>query len=263
MFQGLSIHYYSVVDGWDFKGSATKFDERQWFETMRLNLQMDPIIKGHSDIMDRYDPQKTKGLVVDEWGNWFNVEPGTNPGFLFQQNTMRDALTAAIHLNIFNRHADRVKVANLAQMVNVLQSVILTKDDKMVLTPTYHVFRMFRVHQEAKLLNLDLRCEDYTFNSKKIPAISASASVDKDGKVHISLANLNPNKPITITCPVIGDSYKKVTGEVLTAKEMNSFNSFENPETVKPAPFNGFEMKDGVLSITMPSKSVVVLELTK
>jgi alpha-N-arabinofuranosidase len=262
-FQGLSIHYYSVVDGWDVKSSATKFDERQWFETMRLNLQMDPIIKGHADIMDRYDPQKTKGLVVDEWGNWFNVEPGTNPGFLFQQNSMRDAITAAIHLNIFNKYADRVKVANLAQMVNVLQSVILTRDDKMVLTPTYHVFRMFRVHQEARLLNLDLRCEDYSFGNKKIQAISASASVDKDGKVHISLANLNPNKPITITCPVIGDSYKKVTGEVLTAKEMNSFNSFENTETVKPAAFNGFTLKDGILNITMPSKSVVVLELTK
>jgi alpha-N-arabinofuranosidase len=224
---------------------------------------MDNIIKGHSAIMDRYDPQKTKGLVVDEWGNWFQVEPGTNPGFLYQQNTMRDALTAAIHLNIFNQHADRVKVANLAQMVNVLQSVILTKDDKMVLTPTYHVFRMFRVHQEASLLNIDLRCEDYVLGNKKIPAISASASVDKDGKVHISLANLNPNKPVTVTCPVIGDTFKKVTGEVLTAAEMNSFNSFEKPEVVKPATFNGFTYKDGILSITMPSKSVVVLELTK
>ena len=262
-FQGLSIHYYSIVDGWGYKGSATKFDEREWFETMRMNLQMDNIIKGHSAIMDRYDPQKTKGLVVDEWGNWFNVEPGTNPGFLYQQNTMRDAITAAIHLNIFNRHADRVKVANLAQMVNVLQSVILTKDDKIVLTPTYHVFRMFRVHQEAKLLNIDLKCEDYTNGNKKIPAISASASLDKDGKVHISLANLNPNKSITVICPVIGDTFKKVTGEVLTAGEMNSFNTFENPEIVKPVAFNGFSFKDGILNITMPSKSVVVLELTK
>jgi alpha-N-arabinofuranosidase len=263
MFQGLSIHYYSVVDGWSFKGSATKFDEREWFETMRLNLQMDFIIKGHSAIMDRYDPEKTKGLVVDEWGNWFNVEPGTNPGFLYQQNSMRDAITAAIHLNIFNQHADRVKAANIAQMVNVLQSVILTKDDKIVLTPTYWVFRMFRVHQEAKLLNFDLKCEDYVYGNKKVPAISASASVDKDGKVHISIANLNPNKSITITCPVIGDSFNKVTGEVLTAKEMNSFNSFENPEMVKPVSFNGFTMKDRILNITMPSKSVVVLELTK
>jgi alpha-L-arabinofuranosidase len=263
MFQGLSIHYYSIVDGWNYKGSATQFDEREWFETFRLNLQMDNIIKGHSDIMDRYDPEKTKGLVVDEWGNWFNVEPGTNPSFLYQQNTMRDAITAAIHLNIFNQHADRVKAANIAQMVNVLQSVILTKDDKMVLTPTYWVFKMFRIHQEAKLLNLDLKCEDYTFSNKKIPSISASASVDNEGKVHISLANLNPGKQITITCPVIGDTYKKVTGEVLTAPEMNSYNSFEKPETVKPVVFNGFSLKDGILSIVMPSKSVVVLELTK
>jgi alpha-L-arabinofuranosidase len=176
---------------------------------------------------------------------------------------MRDALTAAIHLNIFNQHADRVKVANLAQMVNVLQSVILTKDDKMVLTPTYYVFRMFRVHQEAKLLNLDLRCEDYTYGDKKIPSISASASVDKDGKVHISLANLNPNKSIIITCPLIGDSFKKIMGEVLTASEMNAFNSFESPENVKPATFSAFTLKEGILSVTMPPKSVVVLELLK
>ncbi len=262
-FQGLSIHYYSLVDGWNNKGSATKFDEKQWFQTLQANLQMDRIIKGHSDIMDRYDPNKTKGLVVDEWGNWFDVEPGTNPGFLYQQNTIRDAISAAIHLNIFNQHADRVKVANLAQVVNVLQSVILTKEDKMVLTPTYHVFRMFRVHQDAKLLNIDLRCEDYTLGDRKIPSISASASVDKDGKVHISMANLNPGKQVTVTCPLIGETYRKITGEVLTANEINSYNSFEDPEKVIPVIFRDFSLKDGVLTVNMPSKSVVVLELTK
>jgi alpha-L-arabinofuranosidase len=263
MFQGISIHYYSVVDGWDYKGAATKFDEREWFETFRLNLEMNNIIKGHKAIMDRYDPEKTKGLVVDEWGNWFKVEPGTNEGFLYQQNSLRDAITAAIHLNIFNQNADRVKVANLAQIVNVLQSVILTKDDKMVLTPTYYVFRMMKVHQEAQLLNIDLRCEDYVFNGKKIPAISASASVDKSGKIHISLANLNPNKEITVTCPVVGESFGKVTGEVLTAKEMNAYNNFDMAETVKPVSFNGAKLNNGVLTVTMPSKSVVVLEITK
>jgi alpha-N-arabinofuranosidase len=224
---------------------------------------MDDILKGHSAIMDRYDPQKTKGLIVDEWGNWFQVEPGTNPGFLYQQNSMRDAITAAIHLNIFNNHADRVKVANLAQMVNVLQSVILTKDDKMVLTPTYYVFKMFRVHQEAKLLTTNLRCEDYSYNGKSIPAITASASVDADGKVHITLANLNPSKEITVTCPLIGNTYKTVTGEVLTASEMAAYNSFEKPDAVKTAPFSGFKMKDNVLMITMPAKSVVAIELKK
>jgi len=262
-FQGLSIHYYSVVDGWGYKGSATKFDEREWFETFRLNYDIDRMIKGHKAVMDRYDPQKTRGLVVDEWGNWFNVEPGTNPGFLYQQNTLRDAITAAIHLNIFNQNADRVKVANLAQVVNVLQSVILTKDDKMVLTPTYHVFRMFRDHQEANLLNTDLRCEDYVYNGKKIPAISASASMDKNGKIHISLANLNPYKEIILTCHLIGDIFKTAAGEILTAGEMGSFNSFEKPETVKPVSFKGYKLRENILTINMPPKSVVVLELVR
>lgn len=263
MFQGLSIHYYSVVDGWGYKGSATKFDEREWFETFRLNFEMDKILKIHSGIMDRYDPGRTKGLIVDEWGNWFKVEPGTNEGFLFQQNSLRDAITAAIHLNIFNQHAERVKAANLAQMVNVLQAVILTKDEKMVLTPTYYVFRMFRVHQEAQLLNTDLKCEDYVYGDRKIPSISASASIDKTGKIHISLASLNPHKEITVTCPLIGEKFSKVTGEVLTSDEMTDFNSFENPVKVKPAVFNGFKLSDGILTVTMPSKSVVVLEISK
>ncbi len=263
MFQGISLHYYSVPGGWDKKSSATKFDEGDWFETFRLNYEMDRIIRGHKAIMDRYDPMKTVGLIVDEWGNWYNVESGTNPGFLYQQNSLKDAITAAIHLNIFNQNCDRVKMANLAQIVNVLQSVILTKDDKMVLTPTYYVFRMFRVHQDALLLSTDLRCEDYVFGGRKIPAISASASVDKDGKMHISLANLNPNKEITLICPIIGDVFRSVSGEILTAGEMNAFNSFENPETVKTAAFKGFSLRDGTLTVKMPSKSVIVLELTK
>jgi alpha-N-arabinofuranosidase len=191
------------------------------------------------------------------------VEPGTNPGFLYQQNTMRDAITAAIHLNIFNQHADRVKGANIAQIVNVLQSVILTKDDKMILTPTYHVFRMFNVHQNARLLNIDLTCEDYSGGEKKIPSVTASASVDNEGRVHISLANLNPSKQITVTCPIVGEAYKKVTGELLTSPEMNSYNSFEKPEVVKPVGFTGFTLKDGILTVNMPSKSVIVLELVK
>jgi alpha-N-arabinofuranosidase len=262
-FQGLSLHYYSLVDGWNNKGSATDFEERQWFQTMRANLQMDQIIKCHAAIMDRYDPQKIKGIVVDEWGNWFDVEPGTNPGFLYQQNTLRDALSAAIHLNIFNLHADRVKVANLAQTVNVLQSVILTEGDKMVMTPTYHVFRMFNVHHDSRLLQSDLKCEDYVYGERKIPSLSASASVDSEGRVHISLANLNPNKPIELACPVIGETFSKVTGEVLTADAINAHNTFEASDKVKPAAFKGHTYKNGVLTVTLPAKSVVVLELTK
>jgi alpha-L-arabinofuranosidase len=263
MFQGISIHYYSVPGNWEHKGSATQFTESDWFETFRLNFEIDNIIRGHEAVMDRYDPERTKGLVVDEWGNWFDVEQGTNPGFLYQQNTLRDAITAAIHLNIFNQHAARLKMANLAQTINVLQSVILTQDDKMVLTPTYHVFRMFRVHQNARLLNMDLKCEDYIFGEHRIPAISASASVDADGRVHISLANVNPSKAVQVNCPVIGGIYKKVNAEILTADKMNSYNSFEEPDRVHPVAFNGFSYKEGILNIIMPAKSVVVLELSK
>lgn len=263
MFQGLSLHYYSVPGGWNNMNSATVFNESDWFETFRLNYQMDELLRVHSAIMDRYDPGKTKGLVVDEWGNWFRVEPGTNPSFLYQQNTLRDAITAAIHLNIFNQHADRVKVANLAQTVNVLQAVILTKDDKMVLTPTYHVFRMFSVHQNAQLLKTDLKCEDYVMGNRKIPAVSASASVDKEGSIHLSIANLNPGKQIVLDCPVIGGTFKTIKGEIITAGEMNSCNTFEKPENVRPAVFNDFTLKESGLIIILPAKSVVVLELSK
>lgn len=263
MFQGLSLHYYSVPGGWGNKNSATNFTEADWFETFRLNFEMDKLITTHSAIMDRYDPEKTKGLVVDEWGNWFKVEPGTNPAFLYQQSTLRDAMTAAIHLNIFNNHADRVKVANLAQMVNVLQAVILTKDDKMLLTPTYHVFRMLSVHQGARLVKADLKCEDYKNGDKKIPALSASASMDSEGRIHISVANLNPSKQVVLDCPVIGGVFKNAKAEVLTAPEMNAMNTFEKPSEVKPLPFTGFKLRDGGVTITLPAKSIVVLELSK
>jgi alpha-L-arabinofuranosidase len=261
MFQGISVHHYSVVDGWDYKGSAIDFDEREWFETFRLNLDMDRILRTHEAVMDLYDPENTKGLIVDEWGNWFRVEPGTNPGFLFQQNTLRDAITAAIHLNIFNNHAARVKMANLAQIANVLQSIVLTSGDKMVLTPTYYVFRMFRVHQNARLIPLDIKCEDYSYSGKSIPAVSASASIDSEGSIHISLANLNPSREINLNCIIEGLETGQVTGEVLTASAMNSYNSFENPNMVKTVPFSSFKIKEKTLTVTLPSKSVVVLEI--
>jgi alpha-L-arabinofuranosidase len=261
MFQGISVHYYSVVDGWNVKGSATDFTEREWFETFRLNYDMDRILKKNEEIMDLYDPENTKGLVVDEWGNWFRVEPGTNPGFLYQQNTLRDAITAAIHLNIFNNHAARVKMANLAQLANVLQSVVLTKGDKMVLTPTYYVFRMFSVHQNARLIPMDVKCEDYSYGGKSIPAVSASASVDNNGTIHISLANLNPSHEINISCILEGFNPGQMTGEVLSAPEMNSYNSFENPNAVKPVSFSAFKIKDKTLEVSLPSKSVVVIEI--
>lgn len=199
------------------------------------------------------------GLIVDEWGTWYDVEPGTNPGFLYQQNTLRDALVAGINLNIFNNHCDRVKMANIAQTINVLQAVILTEGEKMLLTPTYHVFHMYQVHQDADLLSMTLENEEYRFGNEAIPQVSASASVDQDGKIHISICNLSHDSDVDIDCELRGATASKVSGTILTAQAMNAHNTFDSPENIKPAAFGGASLKDGRLSVQMPSKSVVVL----
>ena len=222
---------------------------------------MDTLIQKHSAIMDKYDPEKKTALVVDEWGGWYEVEPNTNPGFLYQQNTMRDAMIAGVTLNIFNNHSDRVRMANLAQAINVLQSVILTDGAKMILTPTYHVMEMYNVHQDAKLLPVSVQTNDYTFGGEKLPAVSCSASKDSLGLTHISLVNIDSKNPQTVTLNVEGAKYSSLKGRVLTAAKLQDYNSFEKPETIKPQTFNGATLKGNTLSVKMPPFTVVVLEL--
>jgi alpha-N-arabinofuranosidase len=216
MLEGIALHHYAVID-WSNKGSATDFTEKQYFTTLKRTLQMEELVTKHSAIMDKYDPRKRVALVVDEWGGWYNVEPGTNPGFLYQQNTMRDAMIAGVSLNIFNNHSDRVRMANLAQTINVLQAVILTNKEKILLTPTYHVMEMYNVHQDAKLLPLTIKTDDYTFGDEKLPSVSGSASLDSTGLTHISLTNINSKKEETISINVEGKKYTGVTGRILTS----------------------------------------------
>jgi len=259
---GLSLHYYTIPgDFWLGKGSATNFEEDEWFITMKKSLRMDELITRHSAIMDKYDPEKRVALVVDEWGTWFDVEPLTNPGFLYQQNTMRDALVAGIHFNIFHKHCDRVRMANIAQTINVLQSVILTEGAKMILTPTYHVFNMYKVHQDAELLPLHIKSAEYVYKDDKIPQISATSSISNDGKIHISLCNLSPKDAANVECELRGELKTKVTGVILTADEMNAHNTFENPERVVPIPFNEINIVKNNLKISLPAMSVVTLEI--
>ncbi|HEX2861833.1 MAG TPA: alpha-N-arabinofuranosidase [Lacunisphaera sp.] len=260
---GLSLHHYTLPSGsWrGKKGSATDFAEDEWFTTMRNTLVMETLVAKHSAIMDKYDPEKKVGLVVDEWGTWYDVEPGTNPGFLRQQSTVRDAVVAGLNLNIFQRHADRVTMANVAQAINVLQAVILTDKEKMILTPTYHVFEMFKVHQGATSLPVALTTPDYVFGAEKLPRVSASASRNAAGKIHLSLVNLHPSEPITVATALEGVTARTVTGRILTGPEMNSRNTFDAPEAVKPAAFTGATLAHGKLNVTLPAKSVVVLEL--
>ena len=259
---GLSLHYYTLPSGnWDRKGSATQFTEREWHSTLRRALEMENLITKHSALMDAKDPEKRVGLIVDEWGAWYDPEPGSNPGFLFQQNSLRDALVAGATLNIFNNHADRVKMANIAQMINVLQAMILTDKEKMILTPTYHVFEMYTVHHDAKLLPTDLQSDEYQSESDKIPAVNVSASRDKGDKIHVTLCNLNPNASVEIACELQGAKAQKISGRMLSTAEITAHNTFDKPELVKPSEFKAFKVTDNGFSTTLPQKSVVVLEV--
>ncbi len=260
---GLTLHYYTLPTGnWrGSKGSATKFDEKEYFSTIRNTLKMEELVTKHSAIMDKYDPQKKVALVVDEWGVWTDVEPGTNPGFLFQQNTLRDALVAGINLNIFNNHSDRVKMACLAQTVNVLQALVLTDKDKMLLTPTYYVFDLYKAHHDAKYLPIELKSPDYVSGDQKLPALNVSASQDSTGAIHISLVNVDPNKPISLSTSLGGLTWKTVTGKMVTSAKVSDYNTFDNPAKIHVTPFNGARKEGNNLVVTLPAQSVVMLEL--
>lgn len=261
LLEGVALHHYSFVE-WNKKGSATSFSEEQYFRTMQTAWRMEELVTKHSAIMDKYDPQKKVALVVDEWGGWYDVEPGTNPGFLYQQNTMRDAMIAGLTLNVFNNHAERVRMANLAQTVNVLQSVILTKDEKMILTPTYHVLEMYKVHQDAKMLPITINSANYTYGDKTIPAVTASASLASNGITNISLTNVDAAKTQEIVLDINGKNYKNIKGRILTSKKLQDFNSFDNPDLIKPAVFKEAQLKGNQIRVKLPPFSVVVLELT-
>ncbi len=257
MMWGISLHYYTT--NWSNKGSATKFTVKEYFETVERCLNVEKALDRHIAVMDRYDPAQRVALVVDEWGTWWDVEPGTNPGFLYQQNTMRDAIVAGLSLNYFNAHCERVKMANIAQTVNVLQSLILTDGEKMLLTPTYHVFEMYKVHHDATLLPLHLNCGSYSLDGKEVPSLSASASKDAKGAVNISLVNVDPSTESEVLIDLRGGEFSGVTGRILSGAELNAHNTFENSETVRPVAFTGARLKKNILSLKIPPASVVVL----
>jgi alpha-L-arabinofuranosidase len=258
---GISMHYYTLVGDWGHKGSATRFGEDGYFKGLAGCLKIEDIISKHAAIMDKYDPAKKLALVVDEWGIWTDPEPGTNPAFLYQQNSLRDALIAATTLNIFNNHADRIRMANLAQTVNVLQALILTDKDKMLLTPTYHVFDLYKVHQDATSLAVQFTSPDYVFGPDKIPAVNVSASKDAAGAVHISLVNIDPSKTITIRINTGSMAYNNIEGRILTAGNYTDINTFDLPAKVRPAIFSGAKKDGNDLVVELPAESVVVLEL--
>jgi len=254
---GLSLHYYASGNA----RTATDIDRAGWFDILKKSAKMDELITKHAAIMDTYDPFKRVALVVDEWGTWYKVEPGTNPGFLYQQNTLRDALAAGMTLNIFNNHADRVRMANIAQVVNVLQAMILTEGKKMVLTPTYHVFALFRAHQDAMMVPVRLTSRMVVVNSDSLPAVNCSASIDSLGEMHVSLCNVDPDAAAHVVIRPGHYSVTGVSGEVLTADRMNARNTFDHPDAVRPVSFGGASLTAAGLEADLPPMSVVMLSL--
>ncbi|MBI1299247.1 alpha-N-arabinofuranosidase [bacterium] len=262
---GLALHYYTSIrrlaDG-SRTGSATSFDEAEWAEIIGKGLFMEELVRKHGTIMDKYDPKCKVDMIVDEWGTWYEAEPGTHPRFLYQQNSIRDAIVAATHFDIFHKYAHRVTMTNIAQTVNVLQAMILTDKEKMIVTPTYHVFEMYSVHQDATMVPIDVQSETYAFDDYSFPAVSATASVDADGKLHISLSNASPHKDIAVSVFVRGYEGKNVSGRVLAGESMNAHNTFEQPNRVQPKPFSGATRTADGLTVTLPKMSVVALEVS-
>jgi alpha-L-arabinofuranosidase len=259
----ITLHYYTIPTGrWDKKGSATLFDESEWIVTLARTLRMDEVLTNHTQIMDKYDPNRRVGLFVDEWGTWYDTEPGTHPDFLYQQNSLRDALVAAVNLNVFHKHAERVRMTNIAQMVNVLQAMILTQGERMVLTPTYHVFEMYKPFRGATNLPAELTSPRYRLGDVDVPAVHASAARDADHRIHVGLANLDPHRAATVTIALASIGARRAigrpTGRVLTAATMQAFNSLERPQTLVPAPLD-IRTQGGRLVVALPPKSVAVI----
>lgn len=263
LYQAVSFHYYTFAGGgWSDKGSATQFTRDEYWTTMSRALRVRRYIAGHAAVMDAYDPTKKIGLALDEWGTWWDVEPDTNPGFLYQQNAMRDALVAAVHFDAFHDHADRLRLANIAQTVNVLQAMVLTDEDRLLLTPTYHVFAMNRGHHDARALAVRPRGEQAVreVDGSDIPTVSASASV-KDGRATVSVTNLDPDAPARVELDLRGRAVASVTGQVLASDDVADHNTFDAPTAVEPRDFTKFEISGSSLTLTVPPGAFVVLDV--
>lgn len=253
---GLSMHNYTV--NWQNKYSSEGFGEKEYAEVLKSTLEMESLINKYSGIMDTYDPQKKVALIVDEWGSWYAPLPGSNPGFLVQQNSLRDAVLAALNLNIFARHADRVRGANIAQMINVLQAMILTDKEKMVRTPTYYVFRMYVPFQDAMFVPVSFDAGTYTQGDVTLPRVDAMAAKGKDGKLWLEVTNMDSNQPIEVDLNLAGINAKSATGETLTAAKVDSINTFDAPNAVVPKPISA-KAQGGKLSLKLEPRSVTVV----
>lgn len=255
----IALHYYTTPTGnWDHKGSATQFDTNEYNSTIFKAYRMEELVTNHLAMMDSVNPQKWVKLIIDEWGTWYDVEPGTNPGFLYQQNTMRDAIVAGLTLNIFNKHADRIMMANIAQTVNVLQAVLLTDGEKMIKTPTYYVFKMYKEHQNNTLLGSYITTSniDSKNDNKSFPQLVESASVDENGVIYSTITNTSSTKSAKVKCQVADTKVNTLRAEIISG-ECHTKNDFDSPENVRTEEFTDFRKLADGFTVNIPPCSVV------
>ena len=257
----LTVHYYTVPGGFETKMPALGFDEEAYYHTLKEAAFMEELLKKHIDVMDQYDKDKRIALIVDEWGSWYQTEPGTNPGFLYQQNTMRDAMIAGMTLNMFNKHADRVRMANIAQMVNVLQAIVLTEGANMILTPTYHVFDLYKVHQDATLLESFISKMETGSDENKVQDLYESASIDEEGRVHVTICNVDIHHSKIIEGTLTGYTAHHVKGRMISGK-MDAHNTFENPHAVKIEDVKHLDLAQDTFTVEVPPCSIIQLTFT-
>jgi alpha-L-arabinofuranosidase len=257
---GVSLHGYTIPNSWEKKGPSAGFGEDEYAKGIKATLKMKDWIARQSAIMDKYDPDKKVGLYVDEWGIWTDPDPGTNPGFLKQQNTLRDAILAALNLNLFMRNADRVRGANIAQMINVLQAMVLTDGPKMVLTPTYHVYRMYVPFHDATLVPVSFEPGTYAYRDIRLPQVDAVAARDSSGRLWLAMVNVDANRPASVAASFAGIAARSATGDLLTATTVDAHNSFDRPGAVAPRPFAG-RASGGLIRFDLPPKSIAVVQV--
>jgi alpha-L-arabinofuranosidase len=257
---GVSLHWYTVPNGWPPSTASEKFGLDEYVKSLKSTLFMDEFLRKQEAVMDKYDPEKKVTLTVDEWGAWHAPLPGSNPAFLVQQNSIRDAILASLNLNIFARHADRVRMANIAQMVNVLQAMILTDKENFVLTPTYYVFKMYVPFQDATLIPVVLDAGAYTHGNVTVPRVDAIAAKAVDGRVLLEISNLDAENPVAIDTDLPGIRPRSATAETLTGVAVDSINTFQSPNVVVPKPAT-VRIQNGKLSLTLEPRSVTVVSI--
>jgi alpha-N-arabinofuranosidase len=261
---GISHHYYTLPTGeWAVKGKSTGFPESEWISTLQNTMRIDGYLTLNEDVLDQHDPDGNIGLYLDEWGTWYDPEEGHNPGFLYQQSSIRDALVAALNFNIFHRHTRRLHMANIAQTVNVLQAVVLTEGDRIVRTPTYHAFEMYIPFQDSTYLPLTIDdVPAYSVGDVTVPQVSASSALVANGDLVIGLVNLHAKDAIEVTASIRGFGATAASGRVLTGDAIDAHNTFDRPDTVAPRSLP-VTLDSGQVRVSLPARSVSVLTLRR